>query len=111
MITNVFADYIYREGKNLNFKHTDESIGNIVDMVVGYNKTARFKLNEEEWSLSLVDIQDVVHRFAKFKRGMDVDPVGICFHRRGRCARWRIAKQSDRWIYSGAVLYIIHLSN
>ena len=84
-------------------------------MVVGYNKTARFKLNEEEWSLSLVDIQDVVHKFARpwpMKPVFDgSNAVGICFHRRGRCARWRIAKQSDRWIYSGAVLYIIHLNN
>ena len=107
MITNVFADYIYREGKNLNFKHTDESIGNIVDMVVGYNKTARFKLNEEEWSLSLVDIQDVVHKFARPwpKKPVFVgsNAVGICFHRRGRCARWRIIPHSLRKRFLEAV--------
>ena len=58
-------------------------------MVYGYKKTSRFKLNDDEWSFSIADMQEIIYGFAQH----EIDPRGssyVRFHRHGRSAIWKM---------------------
>ena len=61
----------------------------MVDIILGYNKTARFKLNEDEWTFSLPDIQEIFHGIATFQMdGLIEKGVYARFHRHCRSGIW-----------------------